>query len=255
MFSISTKYSQNFDFRAILVNKNSNLKNLKTIFDLKIANDLKIKASKNKKGYTFVSHLKKSKFANLFFFNLEEKKNDFDYQELGGLIVEEAIKLKKNKIELSLDSLPKLFIKNSIIKNILLGMLLRNYVFKNYKTDQLSQKKIIKIVLVHPNKSLLKESILDATNVFSGVSLTRDLVTTPSNILNPSKFSNEVKKLNKFGLKIEILNEDRLKKIGMNALLGVGQGSSNKSYVAIMRWNGGKKKFKTSSFYWQGCLF
>ena len=166
MFSISTKYSQNFDFRAILVNKNSNLKNLKTVFDLKTADDLKIKASKNKRGYTFVSHLKKSKFANLFFFNLEERKNDFEYQELGGLIIEEAIKLKKNEIELSLDSLPKLFIKNSIIKNILLGMLLRNYAFKNYKTDQLNQKKIIKIVLVHPNKSFLKKSIVDATNVF-----------------------------------------------------------------------------------------
>ena len=255
MFSISTKYSQNFDFRAILVNKNSNFKNLKTIFDLKTANDLKIKASKNKKGYTFVSNLKKSKFANLFFFNLEEKKNDFDYQELGGLIVEEAIKLKKNEIELSLDSLPKLFIKNSIIKNILLGMLLRNYVFKNYKTGQLSQKKIIKIVLVHPNKSFLKKSIVDATNVFLGVSLTRDLVTTPSNILNPSKFSNEVKKLNKFGLKIEILNEDRLKKIGMNALLGVGQGSANKSYVAIMRWNGGKKNSKPLAFIGKGVCF
>ena len=97
MFSISTKYSQNFDFRAILVNKNSNLKNLKTIFDLKTANDLKIKASKNKRGYTFVSHLKKSKFSNLFFFNVEERKNDFEYQELGGLIVEEAMKLKKMK--------------------------------------------------------------------------------------------------------------------------------------------------------------
>ena len=255
MFSISTKYSQNFDFRAILVNKNSNLKNLKTIFDLKTANDLKIKASKNKRGYTFVSHLKKSKFANLFFLNLEEKKNDFDYQELGGLIVEEAIKLKKNKIELSFDSLPKLFIKNSIIKNILLGMLLRNYVFKNYKTDQLSQKKIIKIVLVHPNKSFLKKSILDAMNVFSGVSLTRDLVTTPSNILNPNKFTNEVKKLSKFGLKIEILNENRLKKIGMNALLGVGQGSANKSYVAIMRWNGGKKNSKPLAFIGKGVCF
>ncbi|WP_440695926.1 leucyl aminopeptidase [Candidatus Pelagibacter sp. HIMB109] len=255
MFSISTKYSQNFDFRAILVNKNSNLKNLKTVFDLKTADDLKIKASKNKRGYTFVSHLKKSKFANLFFFNLEERKNDFEYQELGGLIIEEAIKLKKNEIELSLDSLPKLFIKNSIIKNILLGMLLRNYAFKNYKTDQLNQKKIIKIVLVHPNKSFLKKSIVDAMNVFLGVSLTRDLVTTPSNILNPGKFSNEVKKLGKFGLKIEILNEDRLKKIGMNALLGVGQGSANKSYVAIMRWNGGKKNSKPLAFIGKGVCF
>ena len=52
---------------------------------------------------------------------------------------------------------------------------------------------------------------------------TRNLVTTPPNILNPSNFVNQVKKLKRNGLKIEILDETKLKKLGMNALLGVGK--------------------------------
>ena len=77
----------------------------------------------------------------------------------------------------------------------------------------------------------------------------------PSNILNPNKFANEIKKLSKYGLKIEILNENKLKKLGMNALLGVGQGSSNKSYVGIMRWQGGKKNQKPLAFVGKGVCF
>ena len=41
MFNISTKYSQNSDFRAILVNKSSNLTNLGSFIDSKSANELK----------------------------------------------------------------------------------------------------------------------------------------------------------------------------------------------------------------------
>ena len=77
----------------------------------------------------------------------------------------------------------------------------------------------------------------------------------PSNILNPHNFTKEIRKLSKYGLKIEILDERKLKKIGMNALLGVGQGSSNKSYVAIMKWNGGKKNQKPFSFIGKGVCF
>jgi len=102
---------------------------------------------------------------------------------------------------------------------------------------------------------LLNLCIKESISIHSGVALTRDLVTTPPNILNPSNFSNEIKKLSKFGLKVEILDEKKLKKIGMNALLGVGQGSANKSYVAIMKWNGGKKNSKPLSFIGKGVCF
>ena len=84
---------------------------------------------------------------------------------------------------------------------------------------------------------------------------TRNLVTTPPNILNPDNFVNQVKKLKRNGLKIEILDETKLKKLGMNALLGVGQGSSNKSYVAIMKWNGAKKNSKPLGFVGKGVCF
>ena len=255
MFNISTKYSQNSDFTAILVNKSSNLANIRTFIDTKSANDLKIKASKNKRGFTFISQIKNSKFKNFYFFNVSEKLIDYEYQDLGGLIVSEALSLKKDRIEILFDTLPQKIKNNKkIVQNILIGILSKNYSFNNYKQND-KTKKIIKISLVCSNKNIVKQSLKYAECINSGVTETRNLVTTPPNILNPGNFVNKVKKLKKNGLKIEILNEIKLKKLGMHALLGVGQGSSNKSYVAIMKWNGANKNSKTLGFVGKGVCF
>ena len=45
-----------------------------------------------------------------------------------------------------------------------------------------------------------------------------------------------------------------MKKLGMNSLLGVGQGSERESYLVIMKWNGKKSK-KSISFCWKRSLF
>ena len=255
MFNISTKYSQNSDFKAILVNKGSNLSSLRSLIDQKSANELKNKASKNKRGFTFISQINNSKFKNFYFFNINEKMIDHEYQDLGGLIVSEALSLKKDKIEILFDTLPKQIKNNkSIIQNILVGILSKNYSFSNYKQKDQS-KKIANVNLVCSNKNFVKQALKYAESINAGVTETRNLVTTPPNILNPANFVNQVKKLKKFGLKIEILDEAKLKKIGMNALLGVGQGSSSKSYVAIMKWNGAKKNSKPLGFVGKGVCF
>lgn len=255
MFSITNKYNQNSDFQAILSSGNSKLNIIKHIIDLKSANNLRDRASNNKRGITFVSKIINSKFKNIFFFNVSQKiKNDYLYQDIGGAIICEAINLKKKSINIFLDSLPNSLLKESIIKNILIGLISRNYNFKNYKI--IKEKKIIsKINIITSKRSLAKRCVTYALNINGGVFKTRDLVTTPPNILNPKQFSNEIKKLNKYGLKVEIFDEKKLSKIGMNALLGVGRGSTNRSYVAIMKWNGGKKNSKPLSFIGKGVCF
>ena len=255
MFSISTKYSQNYDFIAILSGKKSNFKIISSIIDSKNANLLKDKAIKNKKQFTFISKIENSKFKNFYFFNVCDKENDYDYQDIGGQIISEALALKKEKVDIIIDTLPQNLQKPKIINNILVGILSKSYVFNDYKLDKKNFKKIVKINLVTKHKSLVNSCIKYASNVDTGVSQTRDLVTMPPNILNPFKFTKEIKKLSRYGLKIEILDQNKLRKIGMNALLGVGQGSSNNSYVAIMKWNGGASGSKPLGFVGKGVCF
>ena len=66
------------------------------------------------------------------------------------------------------------------------------------------------------------------------------MVSEPGNILHPDEYAKRINSLKKIGLKINIYDEKKLKKLGMNALLGVGQGSIRGSYIVTMEWNGKK---------------
>ncbi len=61
-------------------------------------------------------------------------------------------------------------------------------------------------------------------------------------MLFPAEFARRATELRKLGVQVEVLDEPMLKKLGMRALLAVGQGSERDSRLVIMRWNGAKKK-------------
>ena len=58
------------------------------------------------------------------------------------------------------------------------------------------------------------------------------------------------------GVDVEILDEEQLEALKMNALLAVGQGSARPSRVVVMQWNGGKsKRAKPVCFVGKGVCF
>ena len=124
---------------------------------------------------------------------------------------------------------------------------------------KIKKKKVIhlkNISYLSTSTKILNEALKNATNVFLGIQEARNLVTYPANILNPKKFVDEILKLKNIGVSVEIFDEKKMRSLGMNALLGVGQGSSNKSYMAIMKWNGDKKKKKSPlAFVGKGVCF
>jgi leucyl aminopeptidase len=92
-------------------------------------------------------------------------------------------------------------------------------------------------------------------HVAEGVALARTLVNEPANIIYPESFAARVKELESHGLEVEILGEKEMRRLGMNALLGVGQGSRKESQLAIMKWNGGGKDQKPICFVGKGVCF
>ena len=144
----------------------------------------------------------------------------------------------------------------SINEKIALGIILASYKFKNYKKNK--TKKIIKLknivfISSDPNKNSKKN--LEIENLAKGVFTARDLVWQPPNILFPTSFANECKKLKAIGVKVTIYNEKQLQKIGMEALLAVGRGSRKESQVVIMEWQGGKKGSSPMAFIGKGVCF
>ena len=143
---------------------------------------------------------------------------------------------------------------------IALGMKLALYSFDKYmskkkKGDEGSAEGAS--VLLHvADPVAARRAMKSREAVHGGVTLARDLVNEPPNVLTPAEFAARAEKLEKLGVEIDILGEKQLKKLGMRALLGVGQGSEQESHVVIMRWNGAKdEKAQPIAFVGKGVVF
>lgn len=123
------------------------------------------------------------------------------------------------------------------------GLLIRSYRFDKYRTKEPREKKpSLKEIVIHTKTPGDAGKLFNtARKVIEGLFLTRDLISEPANVIHPESFAARIKELEADGLKVEILGEKQLEKIGMRALLGVGQGSAFESHVAIMHWNGAPK--------------
>ena len=164
---------------------------------------VKIKKNQNsieneKKGANFYNYIKSNFLRNLTFFdkNIEDVKTD----------------------------------AKSFIDEFLHGIQLKSYEFNKYKSKKELTNIDLNIITYKKNNQKNKrfKSLLEGTN------FTKDLVSEPGNILHPDEYANRISKLKKIGLKIKIYNNKELKKMGMGALLGVGQGSVRGSYLVTI---------------------
>ncbi|RJL09855.1 leucyl aminopeptidase [Paracoccus siganidrum] len=107
----------------------------------------------------------------------------------------------------------------------------------NGEAEPVSEKARVTFMVRDPEG--LAKAAANAAAVAEGVFFTRDLVNEPANVLTTTDFADRLKAMEEIGLKVEVLDEDELAKLGMRALLAVGQGSESPSHVVVMRWEGG----------------
>jgi len=91
--------------------------------------------------------------------------------------------------------------------------------------------------------------------VAEGVAFTRTLVTEPANILYPESFVERCRELADLGIEIEVLDEARMRQLGMGALLGVAQGSIREPRLLCLRWDGTDGKADPVAFVGKGVTF
>ena len=138
------------------------------------------------------------------------------------------------------------------------GLYLRSYKFNKYKTkddDNKSKTKSQSIGIVGEASAEAKKLWTTDRAVADGTIFARNLVNEPANILTTTEFAERLKELGDLGVEVQVLDEKALGKIGMHALLGVGQGSAMPSRVVVMRWNGGKAKDQPLAFVGKGVVF
>ena len=133
------------------------------------------------------------------------------------------------------------------------GLKLKSYKFNIYKSKK--EKKLFLVNIIGKKNKLKLKNELKFKALEKGSFYARDLVSEPGNILHPDEYAKRLSSLKKYGLKINIYDNKKLKKLGMNALLGVGQGSIRGSYLVTMEWNGAKNNSNPLAFVGKGVCF
>jgi leucyl aminopeptidase len=138
------------------------------------------------------------------------------------------------------------------------GVLLRAYKFDRYKTkkkDGEDDAGSAAVSMAVDDVAAAKKTFASDNYVVDGVILARELVNEPPNVLFPVEFARRASELKKLGVVVEVLDIKAMEKLGMGALLGVSQGSTQPGRMVVMRWNGGKKNEAPVAFIGKGVTF
>nr|WP_286948207.1 leucyl aminopeptidase [Pseudomonas sp. UBA6718] len=133
------------------------------------------------------------------------------------------------------------------------------YQFDQFKSEKAEPRALKKITLLADKAHIadIERGSLHAQAIASGMAFTRDLGNLPPNLCHPSYLAEQAKALGKAhkNLKVEILDEKKLKELGAGAFLAVGQGSAQPPRMIVMHYQGGKKDEQPFALVGKGITF
>lgn len=120
------------------------------------------------------------------------------------------------------------------------------YTFDQFKTTKEPKSVLKTLTFSLPKNAPKKEcelALRQALAVARGIEFTKNLANLPSNICTPTYLTAEAKKLaaRYKGVTVKILDQARMKKLGMNAFLAVAKGSAEAAKLICLEYKGAKK--------------
>jgi leucyl aminopeptidase len=163
------------------------------------------------------------------------------YQDVGGKIVAQLNSVGEANAQIDIDAIDGAKIAPAAAAAELgYGARLRSYRFDKYRTkekpDKKASLKALTIAVAESGEAKKQFATLD--KVADAIFFTRDIVSEPANIIYPETLAERARELEQLGVEVEILGRKEMKKLGMGALLGVGQGSDHPPRLLIMQWKG-----------------
>ena len=243
---VFNKSSENL---ILFVDENFNISSLKKNIsnsDYSYISDLLKTRDSKKKIITFDINSKRK----IILVSLKRNVTNSEVENLGADCYKIIKELKKTNFFINSDTVTNK--SKNFVGHFLHGIKLKSYLFEKYKSKK-TNKDIVLNILGKNIPTINDQAKFNA--IEEGTFYARDLVSEPGNVLHPDEYAKRINSLKKFGLKINVYDEKKLKKLGMNTLLGVGQGSIRGSYLVTMEWNGLKNKSRPLAFVGKGVCF
>ncbi|MDX9971123.1 MAG: leucyl aminopeptidase [Candidatus Gracilibacteria bacterium] len=229
-------------------------KNLPTELKKNIIEAVKNKEFEPKFGEMLFTYHKSKKFPDKIILLGAGNIEKFTTHQKRRLIGKLAKFLKKKSFKTISILAPEIMQKD--IPNMLEAFLMSIYDFTKHKSKN-EEYEVKSITFISENipknikQALKRAEILADANAF-----TKDLINSPSNIINSLSFSAEAKKIAKENdLSSVILTEKELKKMGWGGLLAVNQGSSKPPRVVVLKYDGASSKEKPIVLIGKGIIF
>ncbi len=179
-----------------------------------------------------------------------------DFLKLGGAAAGKAPSIGGDVTVVA--DLPDAAMGPEAVADLAAGAKLRAYVFDRYKTKRKEgeeRRRALNLTIAVANPAAAGRAWAERAGTADGVVLARDLINEPANVLYPVEFARRAAALRKLGVAVDVLDVRAMKRLGMGALLAVGQGSVHESRTVIMRWNGGKRGAAPVAFIGKGVCF
>jgi len=225
----------------------SHLKRYISNIEFSYINDLLKTSDLKKKIFVYELNSKKK----IVLISIKKDLKSFDVENLGAEFYGRINYGKDSEYFINSDSITSKH--ENFLSYFLHGLKLKSYEFNKYKTKK--KTRIISISVLGNKNKPSAQNQLKFKALEEGTFYARDLVSEPGNILHPNEYAKRLNTLKKDGLKISIYDEKKLKKLGMHALIGVGQGSIRGSYLVTIEWNGAKNNSEPLAFVGKGVTF
>ncbi|MEL6281684.1 MAG: leucyl aminopeptidase [Pseudomonadota bacterium] len=161
-----------------------------------------------------------------------DKLEAVEARPMGGRIAAKLMGSKAGAAHLCAEAFPA-----ELAAEFAMGAALRAYGFQRHKSKE-TPSGLSSLSVGAGDLAAAEAAYAPLAAVVEGVSTTRDLVNEPANVLTPETFAVRAAELSELGVEIEVMDEDKLAELKMNALLAVGRGSRKHSRVVVMRWSG-----------------
>jgi len=140
--------------------------------------------------------------------------SQFHKNAMGSFIYDYSVKFEASQVNIDCED-------QNLLDNVIIGFQQKDYIYSTYKKDSLKVK--------FKTSYKLKKSNIEKLN---SINFLKELVSEPSNIIYPDSFVKRTEKqINKSQVNIKILDQNKIKKIGLNCLLAVSQGSARQPRV------------------------
>jgi leucyl aminopeptidase len=146
---------------------------------------------------------------------------------------------------------------DAVVQAMTEGAILGLYTFRRYITkEENGLTEIKELVIIGKEKGALGKAIARGKIIAEAANNARNMVNEPGNFMTPAQMAETARQIaNKYGLKVEVFERDKIKELGMGGLIGVSQGSQQPPKFIVLTYKGRASKELDLALVGKGLTF